>query len=71
MTIKHFPIYKETILKSIDSCITKEQLQCCWDMRERFADLFKYILPHPNVKQAVNEIEIAYENKEAKLEITF
>lgn len=69
MTAKHFGAYKETIIRCIESCTNTMQLACCWDMLQRFGDIFTYRLPVKNTDKAVDEIITAYEIKESILSI--
>lgn len=69
MTAQHFEAYKETIMKCIESCTNTRQLACCWDMMQRFSDLFTYYLPVENAHKAVYDIIAAYDQRETILSI--
>lgn len=68
MIASHFIPYKQVIIRSINSCITTEQLQCCFDMVGHFKEVFKF---HdiPNKDEVYDEIANHYLQKQSELHI--
>jgi hypothetical protein len=62
-----FPIYKQVIKQCIESCFTQEQLQCTYDMMDRFVDRFKILIPDPQLMKAVEELTGAYVQRQSEL----
>lgn len=67
MSPHNFNPYKEVIESSIKSCLNTNQLNCCWDMIERFKEVF---MPHKTPKEislAANELYELYSYKSRQL----
>ena len=67
MKKEHFHPYKELLLRSINSCVTPEQLFCCHDMADRFKEVFIYHVPQHEMNAALDEISSAYLQKSHEL----
>lgn len=67
MTKINFETYQQVIENSIQSCITIEQLHCCWDMIERFEEVFKPIVGVEEVSKAANWLMFKYSDKKILL----
>lgn len=67
VTKKHFNSYRQTILTCIDSCTNLNQLDCCWDMFERFRTIFIPLVDVKHLIASSNEIMDAYLEKQTKL----
>ena len=66
--LNRLPAWKEVIIRSIDSCITIEQLHVCHDIIDLFESRYTYIL-QSSIKQHCDELWTAYHAKEASIAI--
>ncbi|HOZ95372.1 MAG TPA: hypothetical protein PLS07_00760 [Niabella sp.] len=67
MTSKHFAPYQQVIAASIRSCTNNEQLFCCYDMIDRFKEIFKPFMSGLSVHQAAGDLYEAYHRRQAEL----
>lgn len=69
MTTKHFTPYQQTIAACIVSCTNVEQLACCFDMIERFKEIFKPFMSGTVVHEAVGRLNEKYAIRQAEMGI--
>lgn len=62
-----FEVYKERLLKWIESSITPEHLVVCHDVMDRFNEQFKYSIDAKLLSDAMDELSAAYLQKQAEL----
>ncbi|MGQ0738260.1 MAG: hypothetical protein ACT4OJ_04300 [Bacteroidota bacterium] len=63
MKIELFYPYKETILRCINSSITPEQLQVCYDLIERFEERFRGVVSIEQLNEASVELYGVYQQR--------
>lgn len=66
MTAEYFTPYRQVISNCISSCISPEQLLCCWDMIQQFQRVFEHVA---DVKKATDELIGEYDNKQVYLTV--
>lgn len=67
MKAQNFEPYKQLIADSIESCNHVEQLHCCWDMIERFSEVFTPLLGQSKVSPEANWLMFKYGDKKSLL----
>lgn len=68
MKKEHFEIYRDMILRCIDSCVMPVQLMICWDMMERFKYLFASMVESAKVNMAMEQLLTVYHQKYHELD---
>ena len=57
------PLYADLITRSIDSCITHEQLNVCWDFISLFEMRFKEWIDSAELMMLVSQLQSHYFTK--------
>jgi len=65
MKPENFEPYEKLIADNIESCIHPEQLNCCWDMIERFTEVFTPLLGEEKVSKSANWLMFKYGDKKS------
>ncbi len=69
MKAQNFEPYEEVIANSIESCLTPDQLHCCWDMIERFIEVFTPLVDAEKVSKSANQLMFKYGDKQSLLSL--
>ncbi len=65
-----FSPYKQAIINCIGSCTSMPQMHCCWDMLDRFREVFKNIVDVKLIIKASDEIVETYMIRQAEIMVS-
>ncbi len=69
MTGENFEPYWQTIANCIESCTNNEQLACCYDIIERFKEVFKPSINPILLHEKAGRLYAKYHTRQAQIGI--